>query len=62
MELTAMDYVRSALANGILEDMTIDDLIEVALEARSVEDWEEAVNLLAQTQPASCVCGVIVVS
>ena len=61
MELTAMDFVRAALANGILEDMTIDDLLEVALEARSVEDWEEAVNLLAQTQPTSCVCGAIVV-
>lgn len=61
MKLTAMDYVRGALANGILEDMTIDDLLEVALDARTVEDWEEAVNLLAQTQPASCVIADIVI-
>jgi len=51
MDLTPMDYVRATLANAILEGMDVNDLIEVSLDARTTEDWEEAVNLLAQTMP-----------
>ena len=55
MDLTPEDYLRAGLANAILEGMSLDDLMEVALEARTVEDWEEAVNILSQTIPGEIV-------
>lgn len=57
-----MDFVRAALANGILEGMTLDDLMECAIHAESCDDWEEAVNLLSQTMPQqTCVVSMIVI-
>ena len=49
-ELTDMDYVRGAIANAMLEEMTLSDLWECAAYARDTEAFDEAVNLLAQTQ------------
>ena len=51
MDLTQADYLRAALANAILEDMSLDDVMECAIHAATIEDFEEAVNVLAQTVP-----------
>ena len=49
-ELTDMDYVRGAIVNAILEEMTLSDLWECAANARDPESFDNAVNILAQTQ------------
>lgn len=47
-KLSDMDYVRGAIANAMAEDMTLDDLWKCAAHAKDVEDFDKAVNLLAQ--------------
>ena len=45
-----MDLVRAALANAMVEDMTLEDVARCAEYAATVEDFDTAVNELAQTQ------------
>lgn len=47
-KLSDMDYVRGAIANALAEDMTLTDLWKCAAHANSAEDFDKAVNLLAQ--------------
>ena len=49
-ELTDMDYVRGAIVNAMLEEMTLSDLWECAANAQDTESFDNAVNILAQTQ------------
>ena len=49
IELTAMDYVRAAIVNAIVENMDIQDLWAMAEHAKTPEDFDRAVNELAQT-------------
>lgn len=44
-----MDWVRSALLNAVIEDMTVRDLLEMAAHARTTQEFDNAVNVLAQT-------------
>ena len=48
LELSDMDYVRGAIANALAEDMTLADLWKCAAHAKNAEDFDKAVNLLAQ--------------
>ena len=48
-ELTAMDYVRGALANAAAEGMSVIDLIAMAEHAQTAQAFDLAVNELAQT-------------
>lgn len=50
MNLTAMDYVRAAMANAMAEGMNMRDLWECAHHAETPERLDYAVNLLAQTR------------
>ena len=43
-----MDYVRGAIANAIVERMSLTDLYACAEHAETAEDFDTAVNLLAQ--------------
>ena len=47
-KLSEMDYVRGALANALSEDMTLIDLWQCSIHAKNTEDFDKAVNLLAQ--------------
>ncbi len=47
-ELSEMDYVRGAIANALAEDMTLIDLWQCSIHAENTEDFDNAVNLLAQ--------------
>ena len=49
--LEDIDIVRGVLAQGMAENMTLADLYACAEYADDVEDWMEAVNILAQTVP-----------
>lgn len=49
-ELDEMDFVRAAIANAMAENMTLEDLWACAEHAADVDDFDEAVNLLAQMQ------------
>lgn len=49
-ELDEMDFVRAAIANAKAENMTLDDLEACAEHAADVDDFDYAVNLLAQMQ------------
>lgn len=49
MTLSAMDYVRGAIANALAEDMNLADLWKCAAYAKNAKDFDNAVNLLAQT-------------
>ena len=46
-----MDWVRGAIANACIEGLTIDDLWFCAEYAATPQDFDNAVNLLAQTVP-----------
>jgi nitrogen regulatory protein PII len=58
-EPTPMDWIRDAIANAAVENMDIADLIACAEHAETVEDFNSAVNLLAQTQPGGAKVFVI---
>jgi hypothetical protein len=51
MDLTPMDYVRAALANAMIEGMTAEDLFFMAMHAQTARDFDDAVNMLANTMP-----------
>lgn len=51
MNLTPMAYVRGAIVNAMLEDMSLEDLFAAAEHAETCEAFDEAVNILAQTVP-----------
>ena len=53
MEFTAMDWVRAAIANALIEDMTVLDLYEMAEHAETAESFDDAVNILSNTIPQS---------
>ena len=50
-ELTETDFLRAAIANAMIEDFTVRDLWECAQYAETIDDFDAAVNLLAQTVP-----------
>ncbi len=52
MNLTPMDSVRAAIINAMLEDMTVIDLWMCAEHAETSEDFDTAVNELAQAVPS----------
>ena len=49
MDLDAMTYIRAAIANALVEDMTIKDLWAMAEYAPTPQSFDAAVNTLAQT-------------
>jgi hypothetical protein len=53
MEFTEMDWVRAAIANALIEEMTVFDLYEMAQHAETVESFEDAVNILSNTMPVT---------
>lgn len=52
MNLSPMAYVRGAIVNAMLEDMTLEELFAAAEYAETCEAFDNAVNELAQTMPA----------
>ena len=48
-----MDWVRAAIANALIEDMTVLDLYEMAEHAETAESFDDAVNILSNTIPQS---------
>lgn len=50
MHLTAMDWIRAAIANAQAEGMDLSDLAAMARHAQTPEHFDRAVNELAQTQ------------
>lgn len=48
MDLSAMDYVRAAIANARDSGLSIDDLGKMAEYAASAEKFDEAVNELCE--------------
>lgn len=48
MTITDMDYVRAAIANAMVEGMTLDDLWACAEHAADGDAFDDAVNTLAQ--------------
>lgn len=52
MHITAMDYTRAAILNALHEGMTLDDLWRASEHAATPQDFDRAVNTLAQTQGA----------
>jgi len=46
--LSEMDYVRGAIVNAMLEDMTLEDLFACVEHAKTAKDFDTAINLLAQ--------------
>lgn len=44
---TSMDWVRAAIANAIIEDMTVRDIWACAEHAETPQDFDTAINLLA---------------
>lgn len=46
--LTDMDYTRGAIAMALAEEMTLIDLWRCAEYAETAEDFDDAVNILAQ--------------
>ena len=51
MQLTTMDWVRATLANAKASGMDLADVIRAAEHAASVETFDNAVNILADTLP-----------
>lgn len=51
--LTPMDNVRAALLNALVEGMTLHDVWLMAEHAKTTDDLDRAVNVLANTLPQS---------
>lgn len=47
MDLDAMDYVRGAIANAMVEDMSLQDIWACAEHAQSPQSFDDAINELA---------------
>ena len=56
IELTPMDYIRGALANGLASGLDLEDVIECAIYAETAEDFDDAVNLLGLAVDNGIVC------
>ena len=52
-ELVETDYLRAGIANAMIEGMTVRDLWECAQYAETMDDFDAAVNMLAQTVPTA---------
>ena len=50
-DLSAMDFVRDALANAKASNMTLDDVIACAEHSRTCEKFNHTVNLMGETCP-----------
>lgn len=46
-----MDWIRGAIANAAIEGLEIEDLYACAEHAATPQDFDNAVNILAQTVP-----------
>ena len=49
MHITAMDYTRAEILNAQHGGMTLDDLWRASEHAATPQDFDRAVNMLAQT-------------
>jgi hypothetical protein len=49
--LAPMDYVRGALENALHSGLTLDDVCSMAANADTPDDFDHAVNMLAQAVP-----------
>ena len=51
MNLTAMDYIRAALANAIASNLSLTDAARMAEHATTPQEFDKAVNMLATATP-----------
>jgi len=49
LDLTAMDYTRSALANANAEGLTLEDVVAMAEYAETPQSFDQAVNELIRS-------------
>lgn len=49
-ELTDMDYLRAALANAVNSGLNLHDVLEMAMKAKNMRQFDYAVNVLGLTK------------